>query len=512
MLTLEEKIGQLMLVGFDGTSAPAHILDWLARGRVGGVYLFARNIESPAQVKRLVAECRAAAKTPILVGIDQEGGIVARLRAGFSESPGAMALGAARDPQLAEDIAAMMGREMAALGINWTFAPVADIAHRPGNPSVSTRSVGRDKQLVSEMVTAQLRGFQRAGIAATVKHFPGLGNTILDTHDALARVSGSLDYLYAEDLIPFREAIKQDVACVMITHVLYEDLDSQYPATLSPRIVERLLRGELGYDGAVCSDCMEMKAITDGFGAGESAVLALLAGVDMPLFSHSRARQEAAFEAALMAAQSGRIPAHRIDSAVQRVKALKRRFPLEAAPALDCVASAAHTKLAERAARAGIALLQRGAGLPIRPDAAHGNIVAVEFNALPISDAVDSGASSAFANALSHRLPQARCMQLDAQSTLPAALAAALEAADTVILLTRNAHMQPPQAQLAREILARARQSILICARNPYDAGLLQQADTILCTHGDSRPSLVAAVAALCGDFLPSGELTVPLP
>ena len=205
MLTLEEKIGQMMMVGFAGLSPPDYLLDWLASGRIGGIYLFARNIESPAQVKRLLDDCRAAAKQPILVGIDQEGGIVARLRDGFTESPGAMALGAARNPQLAEDIAYIMGREMAALGINWNFAPVADIAHQPDNPSVSTRSVGRDKHLVSALVSAQIRGFQRAGIAATVKHFPGLGNTVIDTHQALARVSGSLAYLYEEDLFPFRE-------------------------------------------------------------------------------------------------------------------------------------------------------------------------------------------------------------------------------------------------------------------------------------------------------------------
>ena len=280
MPTLADKIGQMMLVGFDGLRPPEYILEWLAAGRIGGVYLFARNIESPAQVKRLVADCRAAARQPILVGIDQEGGIVARLRAGFTQSPGNMALGAARDPQLAEDIARALGREMAALGINWNFAPVADIAHQPDNPSVSTRSVGRDPRLVSAIVKAQIRGFQRAGVAATIKHFPGLGNTVIDTHEALAKVSGSLGYLYDQDLLPFREAIRADVACVMLTHVMFEALDRDYPATLSPRIVDGLLRGELGYEGAVCTDCMEMKAITDGFGAGESAVLAILAGVD----------------------------------------------------------------------------------------------------------------------------------------------------------------------------------------------------------------------------------------
>ena len=317
-----------MMVGFDGTSPPAHILAWLASGRIGGIYLFARNIKSPAQVKRLVDECRAAAKHPILVGIDQEGGIVARLRQGFTESPGAMALGASGDHQLAEDVAFMMGTELAALGINWNFAPVADIAHQPANPSVSTRSVGADARLVSRIVAAQIRGFQRAGVAATVKHFPGLGNTVVDTHDDLATVSGPLDYLYRRDIMPFRAAIAADVACVMLTHVMYEALDADLPATLSPRVVNGLLRTELGYEGAVCTDCMEMKAITRGFGAGESAVLAVLAGVDMPLFSHTRRHQEAAYEALLAAVRSGQIPQTRIDESVTRIRLLKSRFNL----------------------------------------------------------------------------------------------------------------------------------------------------------------------------------------
>ena len=177
------------------------------------------------------------------MGIDQEGGIVARLRKGFTESPGAMALGAGGDRQLAEDIATMMGREMAAVSINWNFAPVADIAHQRDNPSIGTRSAGRDPRLVSDIVAAQIRGFQRAGVAATVKHFPGLGNTVVDTHDAPARVRGSLSYLYAEDLLPFRRALAEGVGCVMLTHVMYDELDSAAAGDLIAANRERTAAG-----------------------------------------------------------------------------------------------------------------------------------------------------------------------------------------------------------------------------------------------------------------------------
>lgn len=509
MLSLADKVGQVLMAGFAGLAAPAHILEWLAAGRIGGVYLFARNIESPAQIKRLIAECRATAKHPIMVGIDQEGGIVARLRDGFSESPGAMALGAAGDRHLAEDIAFMMGRELAALGINWNFAPVADIARNSDNPSVGARSVGRDPQLVGEIVAAQVHGFQRGGVAATVKHFPGLGNTVIDTHDAAATVSDSLSYLYEEDLLPFRAAFAADVGCVMLTHVIYEELDDKLPATLSPRIVDGLLRAALGYDGAVCTDCMEMKAITDAFSAGESAVLSLLAGVDMILFSHTRESQEAAYDALLRAATSGRITEERIDRATARIGALKRRFPPKDLP-LEIVGSEAHRSLARGAARAGLVLVKRGAALPIAPSAE--GLALIEFCSRQQRDSTDAEAPSRFAAYLSSRRPRVNACLVDPAADAVGsaeALIGVAGAADTVILVTRNAHLQPPQLALARLVCDKARKLILICARNPYDAGLITGADSVICTNGDSAPSIRAAVDALCGDFIPAGNLTV---
>ncbi len=509
MLPLEEKVGQMMMVGFAGLSPPKYIINWLASGRIGGIYLFARNIANPAQVKQLVDQCRAAAKSPILVGIDQEGGIVARLRGGFSESPGAMALGASRDLRLAEDIAYMMGQELAALGINWNFAPVADIAHQRDNPSVSTRSFGADKQLVSQMVSAQIRGFQRAGIAATVKHFPGLGNTVIDTHHALAKVSGSLKYLYQHDLIPFRDAIRADVACVMLTHVMYDELDDKHPATLSPRVVTGLLRNELGYDSAVCTDCMEMNAITFGFGAGEAAVLAVLAGIDMPLYSHKRSRQESAYRAVLKSARSGRISPNRIDESVARIQALKAKYDLSGRPALHVVGCEANLSLAMKAARAGTVMVKCGAAWPIDPQTA--KVALVEFASRRTSDAVDQTTIRQFSTILSERLTHATSHLLDPLAPANKGLEQGIRASDLVILMTRNAHLHPAQLQLAQRIIDFGKPVVLICARNPYDAGLLSGADTVICTNSDSAPSLQAVVEALLGDYTPDGKLTASL-
>jgi len=500
-----------MMAGFDGLTAPRHILAWLASGRIGGIYLFARNIESPAQVQRLIATCRAAATYPILVGIDQEGGSVARLREGFTESPGAMALGASGDRQLAEDVASMMGAELAALGVNWNFAPVADLARQRDNPSIGTRAVGRDWRLVSDFVTAQIRGYQRAGVAATLKHFPGLGNSVIDTHVAGAKVSGCLSYLYEEDLRPFSAAIAEGLGCVMLTHVLYEELDSELPATLSPRIVDGLLREKLAYDGAVCTDCMEMKAVAERFGPGESAILAIRAGVDMVMFSHTRAAQEAAFEALLAAAESGQIPEDRIDQSLARIRALKARFPLDTAPPLEVVGSRQHRHLAAAAARAGVVLVKRGKALPL--EASSTPISLIEFSTESQPETTKANSPAVLPPYLAQRLPQIARYILD-----PAAaednrqfINRIASDAETIILVTRNAHLQRAQLQLAQLICKSAAEVILICARNPYDAGMITGAETIICSNGDSRPSLEAAVDAICGDYIPTGKLTVKI-
>lgn len=512
MLTESEKISQMLMVGFDGRRAPDYILQWLASGRIGGVYLFARNIESPAQVKRLAQSCHQAAKYPILVGIDQEGGAVARLRAGFSESPGAMALGAAGDARLAEEIAFMLGREMAALGINWNFAPVADIAHNKENPSIGTRSPGADKDLVRKMVLAQVKGFLRAGVAPTVKHFPGLGNTAIDTHEALAKATGSLRYLYEEDLIPFLGAIKADVPCIMTTHVMYEELDARYPATLSARVIEGLLRTQLGYEGLVCTDCMQMKAIANGWGAGESAVLAVLAGVDVLLFSHSRAKQEAARAALLHAAETGRIAPERIEQSLACIQAVKRRFPVSDAPPLEIVGCQAHRSLARAAARAGTVLLGAREALPIAHchHSRRSRLLCIEFATQFFPDPADganASASTVLSRALKRRLPNAQCLIVRFQAELDQALARArplMAEADNVIIATRNAHVLPWQAQAVQVIVDRQPGTILLCLRNPYDADVITGAKVILCSHGDSAPSIEAAVAAICGDFKPA--------
>jgi beta-N-acetylhexosaminidase len=508
-LTLEDKIGQMLLVGFHGLSAPDYLLEWVAQGRVGGVILFARNIQSPQQVAALTASLHAAAKHPLLISIDQEGGAVARLREGFTESPGAMALSAANDRDLTTRMSAVLAAEMRALGINWTYAPTVDILHNPNNPSLMTRSFGTDKEHVALMAAAAVEGFQRGGVAACAKHFPGLGNTALDTHLALPRLHTPLEALLHSDLLPYQALVQGELAAVMTTHTIYAALDAAYPATLSPVIIQTLLRERLAFNGVVTTDCMEMKAISSHYGAGESAVLAVLAGVDVVLFSHTRAMQETAYDALLAAALAGRLPESVIDRANARLLALKQRYQIDSAPDLSVIRSAEHLAVAQEAARAATVLL-RGT-LPID---LHARTVLIEFASAMESQVLESGGQTGLAKLLTAQAPAIIARGLKSADNTPDELQHTLLLAaqcDRLILAVRSAHLQPSQFEHAQALLSRAKHPILLCLRSPYDAAHLIGAQTVLCTCGDSQPSLEAAVDALLGMFVPRSRLPVEI-
>jgi beta-N-acetylhexosaminidase len=513
-LTLEEKVGQMLVVGFHGLEPPDHILRWLAEGRIGGVILFARNVRDPPQVAELTRACREAAPRPILVAIDQEGGVVARLREGFTESPGAMALGAAGSEELAEGVSMALGAEMRALGINWNLAPALDLTHNIQNPSVGVRSLGVDPDCVSRLGVAQLRGFQRAGVAATAKHFPGKADTPVDPHVSLPVIEGPMKDMWDTDLAPFRAASEAGVAAMMVTHVQFKALEPDHPSTLSPSITKGLLREDVGFKGLVSTDCMEMKAVTNRYGPEESAVLAALAGANIILFSHTREHQEAAHDALLDAARTGRLSIEEIDFAIERVREVKERFAISRRPSLEAIRRPEHLEIAARAARSGTILLRAGSGaLPILRDDPR-RVALIEFVSQLEIEALEQGARTHLASLIQEELPSVESLWLDPDSPSEGPLGGAralASSSEVVIVATRNAHLIPRQRELAQELLASGRESVLLCLRNPYDAGTLKGAEAVICTCGDGEPSLAAAAHLLAGRFKPTARLPVPL-
>ncbi|UBV44004.1 glycoside hydrolase family 3 protein [Deinococcus taeanensis] len=300
----------------------------LQRHGIRSVCLFRKNVQDEAQLRRLCAALRAVMGEHALIALDHEGGAI--LRPTFwPHAPSAMNLGAAGDEALTEAVTAALARQLRSVGVNWNFAPVLDVNVNPANPVIGERAYGADVALVTRMGRAALAGHGRAGVAACVKHFPGHGDTSLDSHLALPSVSRSREELDRMEFAPFRDLLPVTPA-VMTAHIVYPALDAQAPATLSRAVLTGLLREEWGYDGVVVTDSMGMKAIDDHYGRGEAGVLALRAGADLVMALGRREAQEATLSAVQGALDGGVLDAAQMKASVRRLEALAARYPAEA--------------------------------------------------------------------------------------------------------------------------------------------------------------------------------------
>lgn len=332
--TLTRDALTVLQPGFVGTSAP----DWLLR-RIGeglaSVGLFGRNIASPEQLAALTAQLRSE-RDDVLVAIDEEGGDVTRLEVRSGSSfPGNHALGAVDDTGLTRDVAAELGRRLAACGVNLNWAPSADVNSNPDNPVIGVRSFGADPLLVARHTAAYVEGLQSAGVAACTKHFPGHGDTAVDSHHDVPRIGVDPEVLRARDLAPFRAAIAAGTRAVMSAHILVPSLDAEYPATLSRRILTGILREELGYDGLIVTDGMEMQAISATYGIERGSVLAIAAGADAICVGGGLADDETVLrlrDALVGAVRTGELSEERLADAATRVRALAHWTSFPGAP------------------------------------------------------------------------------------------------------------------------------------------------------------------------------------
>ncbi|MFC4059378.1 glycoside hydrolase family 3 protein [Planomonospora corallina] len=315
-----------LLVAFRGTTSPEWVLRELENG-LGGVTLFGFNVADPVQLAALTKSLRAAGDP--VVSLDEEGGDVTRLAYHVgSPYPGNAALGAVDDTGLTRDVYRAIGDELAACGVNLDMAPDADVNTADDNPVIGTRAFGSDSALVARHTVAAVHGLQSAGVAACVKHFPGHGATRQDSHLEVPLVDASLDVLHERELVPFRAAIEAGAKSVMTAHVQVPALTGELPATLSAAALTTLLRGELGYDGVVISDALDMRAITDTYGLAGGAVLSLAAGTDLlclgPLPTEEDVR--AIISEIVAATRDGRLPVARLEEAAGRVARLRAWF------------------------------------------------------------------------------------------------------------------------------------------------------------------------------------------
>ncbi|MCM2276599.1 MAG: beta-N-acetylhexosaminidase [Oligoflexia bacterium] len=338
-----QTLGELFIIGFNGGSASGpgptglELTDdtaaFLSQARIGGVILFAHNYENPGQVAELinqVQECRT--ELPLWIGVDHEGGKVQRFKKGFTKIPEAAAVGMIDSPKLAFELSEMMAKELRAVGINLNFAPVADIATNPKNPVIGSRAYGSTEEQVTKMVTAILRGHLVAHVQPCIKHFPGHGDTSIDSHFALPRVDTPLETLRDRELRPFVRAFKSRCSMVMSAHIICSKLDPDRPATLSSKILRDLLRKELRYSKVVISDDMEMKAITDHFGEDDAPRLAIEAGCDL-LCYRSEPKARHAYQALVKALENGKLAPELVLESAARSRALKTETLLPYRPA-----------------------------------------------------------------------------------------------------------------------------------------------------------------------------------
>ncbi|MFI6791788.1 beta-N-acetylhexosaminidase [Nonomuraea sp. NPDC050383] len=370
-MSAEEKVGQLFMPVLYGTAAgtvsgenqarygaqtPAKVI---ARYHLGGVILFPANIKSVSQVVALTNGLQAASpRVPLIIGTDQENGLVSRMGALMTTFPGASTVGATRDPARARAVAKATGEELRAVGVNLDFAPVADVNINPDNPVIGRRAYGNEPAKVATMVSAAVKGFGDAGVAATAKHFPGHGDTDVDSHTGLPVIKHTRAQWERIDAPPFRAAIAAGVDAVMSAHIVFPKLDpSGDPATLSKPILTGLLREKLGFKGVISTDALNMEGVRKKYGDGEVAVRAVLAGADLLLMPNDLPK---AYDAVLSAVKSGRISRARLDQSVTRLLTLRQaRGFLRAAPrasaaeAAGVLRSAEHRRLAARVAREG---------------------------------------------------------------------------------------------------------------------------------------------------------------
>jgi beta-N-acetylhexosaminidase len=529
-MTLEEKVGQLLMVGFKSESPPEELRTLLSSGLAGGVILFAANVAGPEQVIELTGALQETVGQlrnglPLFIAIDQEGGAVVRFTGGGTIFPGNMAIGAAGREEYAYRSGKAMAEELAALGINMNLAPVLDVNINPDNPIIGIRSFGAAPEAVARLGTAAVKGLQDGGVLAVGKHFPGHGDTTVDSHLNLPVIAHPVSRLNTVELVPFQAVIRGGVAGIMTTHIVFPELEAVAgrPATLSASVVTGLLRRQMGFQGLVITDCLEMDAIAANYKIGDAVTQALLAGVDQLLISHTYAKQRAAHQAILSRVADGTIPLTLIDAAVGRILAAKLALGTKVSKKPAALPGAPpelvwreHEDLAREIAAASLTLLRNRQNLlPVclNPD---DELLVLPFCQKATGAEGDNGFDTGLAGALAKLHPRvAQIVPADGEgSAIREHLRARLEVKRPalIIVATQDARRDPGQAETVKWLAAQGYPLVVIALRTPYDLLVFPEVDTYVAAYGFRQVTLEAVAQLLWGVIPPRGKLPVELP
>ncbi|QIP86410.1 glycoside hydrolase family 3 protein [Streptomyces sp. Tu 2975] len=538
-MSIEEKVGQLFVMRVYGHSATdpdqadidlnleemgvRNAAELVAEYHVGGIIYFAwaHNTRDPQQIAGLSNGIQRAAlaqrnPVPLLISTDQEHGIVARVGKPATLMPGAMALGAGGSTSAARKAAQIAGRELAAMGVVQNYAPVADVNVDPANPVIGVRSFGADPAAVARMVAAQVKGYQSAGIAATSKHFPGHGDTTVDSHTGIPVITHTRQEWEEIDAPPFRAAIAAGIDSIMTAHIQFPALDaSNDPATLSRPILTGILREELGYDGVVVTDALNMEGVREKYGDHRVPVLALLAGVDQLLNPPDLA---VAWNGVLDAVRSGEITEARLDESILRILLLKEKLGLFRDPFVPqrevgrTVGTPAHLAAADRIAERTTTLLTNPDGLLPLSRRSHREVLVV--GADPASPSGTTGPpTTVLADAFGELGFTATALSTGtapSSAKITEAVAAA-QGKDVVVVGTYNVSATSSQRTLVARLVATGVPVVALAIRNPYDVARLDGVAAALAAYSWTDVELRAAVRVIAGHADPRGRLPVPV-
>ncbi|MFT3895824.1 MAG: glycoside hydrolase family 3 N-terminal domain-containing protein [Anaerolineales bacterium] len=522
-MDVEHLVGQKLLFAFHGKdSLSPEIINSFESYHPSGISLFrSLNMGTASQIKALTQALQKLAHElglpPLLIATDQEGGQLMAFGDG-TPLPGNMALGATRSPELARKAGEVLGREMAALGINIDYAPSADVNINPRNPVVGVRSFGEEPELVGELAAAMVEGIQSQGVAATVKHFPGHGDTASDSHHGLGTVSHSMERIQSVELVPFRSALKAEVKLVMTAHLGIPALDGPNPppATLSSSVINGLLRKDLGYDGVVVTDAMDMHAIRQGELLREDSLRAAQAGADLLLVTSDPQDHTRAYEALLAGAQKGSLTVDDLQASVDRVMRLKNWLTQNGtSPDLDVIQCADHMQIANEIAEKSITLVRdEKKFLPIQLGAEKRIAVVIPTP----QDLTPADTSSYIRPALAKSIREYHAQTDEFNIPLVPSeqeIASTIEqirSYDLIVLGTINAYAEEKQAQFVRQVLQIGKPVIVVAMRLPYDLAVFPEASTYICTYSILEPAMRAVAKAMFGQAEMTGRLPVSIP
>jgi len=509
------------MLAFEGHGVPPALRSFLGEHDVAGLTLGRyRNVESAGQVRALTEELQAArlpGRPSLLVAVDQEGGQLIGLGEDTTPFAGNMALGATADPALAERVGMAVGRELRALGVNVNYAPVCDVATNPANPSLGIRSFGDHPGVAAGLAAATVRGLQAAGVAATLKHFPGKGEATVDPHHGLPQLDLDLARLEEVELVPFRAAMGAGARVVMVGHYDLPAVTEQpgLPTSLSRRVMADLLRDRMRFDGVVITDALDMGALPPGPGRVPDVVAAVRAGADLLLCGPVDGDRDRILSDLERAAAGGVLDPDGLAGSSNRVAGLREWTDLFPQPLVETVGDAEHRGLARELAERSVTMVRNDAGVvPVRLGN-EARVAAVMPQPRDLTPAdTSSTVSPSLASALRRHHPRVEQFATS-QTPAPQEIADLRHRAtsfDLIVVGTIDAFRQTEQAALVRELLRTGVPTVAVALRTPWDLAVYPEASTYVCTYGILPPSLEALAAALWGAIPFRGKLPVAIP